>query len=313
MSLAPVMPKSAWRASPMPLTAQPRTETSIGSVVGLQPALDLRDDRVHVELQAAAGRAGDQHRAALAQLERLEDLPGDLDLFLGVEGGQRDPDRVADAVGEQRAEADRALERARPLRARLGDAEVQRVVDLLAQQAVRRDRVRDRGRLERDLEVLKRRRSIRLDELDGGGDERLDRVRHLEVVQVLGQRAGVHADAQRRAGRPGAIGDLGDLLGPADVARVQADAVRARVDRLQRQRVVEVDVGDDRDRRLAHDRLERLDVLLPRDGAADDVRAGVRDPTDLIHRGLQVGRFGLGHRLDRDRSAPADLDTTDVD
>ncbi len=31
MSLAPVMPKSAWRASPMPLTAQPSTETSIGS------------------------------------------------------------------------------------------------------------------------------------------------------------------------------------------------------------------------------------------------------------------------------------------
>ena len=31
LSLAPVMPKSAWRASPMPLTAQPRIETSIGS------------------------------------------------------------------------------------------------------------------------------------------------------------------------------------------------------------------------------------------------------------------------------------------
>ena len=31
MSFAPVMPKSAWRASPIPLTAQPRIETSIGS------------------------------------------------------------------------------------------------------------------------------------------------------------------------------------------------------------------------------------------------------------------------------------------
>ncbi len=31
MSLAPVIPKSAWRASPIPLTAQPSTETSIGS------------------------------------------------------------------------------------------------------------------------------------------------------------------------------------------------------------------------------------------------------------------------------------------
>ena len=44
---------------------------------------------------------------------------------------------------------------------------------------------------------------------------------------------------------------------------------------------------------------------------ADDVRARVGDAADLVHRGLQVGRFGLGHGLDRDRSAPADLDTTD--
>ena len=57
-----------------------------------------------------------------------------------------------------------------------------------------------------------------------------------------------------RIGVPRALGlrdDLGDLVGPADVARVQPHAVRAGVDRLERQRVVEVDVGDHRDRRLA--------------------------------------------------------------
>ena len=77
----------------------------------------------------------------------------------------------------------------------------------------------------------------------------------LELAQVLGQRAGVDADADRRAELLGLRDDLGDLLGAADVARVQPHAVRAGVDRLQRERVVEVDVGDDRDRRLAHDRL----------------------------------------------------------
>ena len=51
------------------------------------------------------------------------------------------------------------------------------------------------------------------------------------------------------AGVGRAARDLGDLLAAADVARVQADAVRARVDRLQRERVVEVDVGDHRNRR----------------------------------------------------------------
>src|SRR5215216_2309073 len=77
--LAPVMPKSACEASPMPLTAQPRTATSI------EAALDVGHHGVHVELQAPAGRAGDEHGALLAQLERLEDLPGHLDLLLGVE------------------------------------------------------------------------------------------------------------------------------------------------------------------------------------------------------------------------------------
>ena len=101
------------------------------------------------------------------------------------------------------------------------------------------------------LKFVKSQPLHQLDELDGGGDERLDRVLALERVQVLGQRAGVHADAHRRAGRLGALGDLGDLVGAADVAGVQPDAVRAGVDRLERERVVEVDVGDDRDRRLA--------------------------------------------------------------
>ena len=57
-----------------------------------------------------------------------------------------------------------------------------------------------------------------------------------------------------RSGRAALLGQrdhLGDLLGAADVAGVQAHAVGARFDRLQRERVVEVDVGDHRDRRLA--------------------------------------------------------------
>ena len=90
-----------------------------------------------------------------------------------------------------------------------------------------------------------------------------------------------------RIGVPCCVGlrdDLGDLVRPADVAGVQAHARGAVLDRLQRQRVVEVDVGDDRDRRLRDDRLQRLGVLVARDGDADDVRAGLRAAMDLVHR-----------------------------
>ena len=45
---------------------------------------------------------------------------------------------------------------------------------------------------------------------------------------------------------------------------------------------------------------------------ADDVGAGLGDPADLVHRRPQIGRLGLGHRLDRDRGAAADRHAADV-
>ena len=168
-------------------------------------------------------------------------------------------------------------------------------------------------RLHRHLEVEEVEAVHELDPVGGGADERLDRVGELEVAQVLGQRARVDADAQRRPVALGHLDDLGRLLRAADVAGVDAHAVRAGLDGLDRQRVVEVDVGDHGDRRVAHDRLERLDVLLARDGDADDVGAGLGDPADLVHRRPEVRRLGLGHRLDGHGRAAPDGDAADVD
>jgi hypothetical protein len=66
-------------------------------------------------------------------------------------------------------------------------------------------------------------------------------------MQVLGQRARIDTDPHRHSGGGRLLGHQGHLVGAADVARVEPDAVSAGVDRLQRQRVVEVDVGDHRD------------------------------------------------------------------
>ena len=41
---------------------------------------------------------------------------------------------------------------------------------------------------------------------------------------------------------------------------------------------------------------------------AHDVGAGLGDAADLVHRRLQVGGLGLGHRLHDDGRAAADLD-----
>ena len=80
-------------------------------------------------------------------------------------------------------------------------------------------------------------------------DERLRLVSLGQSRQVLWQRARVSADTHRYTCRLRSLDDQFDLLGAADVARVDADGGDAGVDRLERERGVEVDVGDHRQRR----------------------------------------------------------------
>ncbi len=182
--------------------------------------------------------------------------------------------------------------------------------DLLREQAVGGDRVGHGGGLHGDLEVVEVEALHQRDGLQGRGDERLDGVVVLELAQVAGQGAGVDADAQRRAPLAGERDDLRHLLGPADVAGVDAHAVGARLDRLQRERVVEVDVGDHRDRRLRDDALAA--PRRPARGAPRRARCPPRPrrPSNLVHGGREVGGLGLGHRLHRDGSAAADRDAS---
>src|SRR4051812_268548 len=87
----------------------------------VEPGGDLLGELVDVDLGTAAGRAGDDLEAARLEVERLQDLEADLDL-LHRRRGQRDADRVADALAEQVAEGDRGLDGPLERRAGLGDA-----------------------------------------------------------------------------------------------------------------------------------------------------------------------------------------------
>ena len=113
-----------------------------------------------------------------------------------------------------------------------------------------------------------------------------------------------------------ALGDgdhRADLVGPADVAGIDADAVRTGLDRLDRKRVVEVDVGDDRDRRQADDLGERLRVLGLGHGAAHDLAARRGERGDLGGGRLDVVRLRERHRLDDDGRTAADRHAADRD
>ena len=104
------------------------------------------------------------------------------------------------------------------------------------------------------------------------------------------------------------------LSGPADVAGVQPHAVRAGLDRLERQRVVEVDVGDHRDRRLRRRSSCSASTSCSR-GTATRTMSAPASATraDLVHRGLEVRGLRLGHRLHGDGRAAADGHAADVD
>jgi hypothetical protein len=111
---------------------------------------------------------------------------------------------------------------------------------------------------------------------------------------------------------PGAVGDLGHLVGPADVARVQADAVRAASIALSASVWLKwmsamIGIGDS-----TTIVLSASTSLSRGHGDAHEVRPRVGHLADLLHRGREVRGLRLGHRLHDDGRAPADLDAADV-
>ena len=106
-------------------------------VARLERGLRGRRDTDHVDLGATARRARDEvETLALAQPERLEQHLARLRLFHRI-GGEREPDRVADAFGEQRRDPGDRLDQTLRHRTRFGDTEMQRMIGRLRQQPVR--------------------------------------------------------------------------------------------------------------------------------------------------------------------------------
>src|SRR5262249_7348300 len=159
--------------------------------------------------------------------------------------GQRDPDRVADAFGEQRTERDRGLDGALERRPGLGHAEVQRVLALFGELPVRPDHHDRIVVLHRDLDVAE---AVLLEQRalpQRGLDERFGGRLAVLVEQALVQRAGVDANPDRYAGVHGRLGDLTDLVVELlDVAGVHPYRRATGVDRGEHVLGLEVDVGD---------------------------------------------------------------------
>ena len=91
------------------------------------------------------------------------------------------------------------------------------------------------------------------------------------------------------------------------------EAGSAGIGGLERALIVEMDVGDDRDVRRAHDLLEARGRGLVRAGDPDDVGARLLAAADLVDRRLHVRGRRVGHGLDGDRRVAADRHVADHD
>jgi hypothetical protein len=144
-------------------------------------------------------------------------------------------------------------------------------------------------------------------------DHRLGRDAAVLLVQRRIERSAVDADANGDLAVTRFRGDRFDVLGLADVARVEAKTLHPGLHRCQCHPVLMVDVGDDRDRRTRHDLGETLRGLLLVAGAPNDVATSSRQCVDLLKRALDVCRLGDRHGLDGDRRATADRDLAHED
>ncbi|MGX1117166.1 hypothetical protein RKD37_002529 [Streptomyces ambofaciens] len=189
---------------------------------------------------------------------------------------------------------------------------MERLLAPLGQQFVRLDRHHRVVVLHGDLEIVK----VVLGEEFGFPHRRFDqclRGRRAVACQDAGvERPGVDADAQRHAVVARGAGDVLDLVVEAlDVARVDPHRRAARLDRREDVAGLEVDVGDDGERRLGGDRGQGLAVVARGDRDPDDVAARGRQFGDLLERLVHVRGHGRRHRLYGDGVVAADADGAD--
>ncbi len=325
--------------------AHDRDPERLGALIALAPAghlgLEVPLDLLRHLLEEgrrrapAAGAGGDLRRED-AEPERLEDLLGDLDLLGPVAAGPRregHADRVADPFLEEDGQPGRARHDALHSHARLGEAEVERVVGAGRQAPVDVDQVLHARDLRRqdDPVVAEPGRLGQLGRADRALHDRVQhhvarvaRLRELRVgvhhlgQEVLVQAAPVDADADRLAVVDGDPDDRREVLVAvlgADVAGV--DPVlgeRPGAGRVLREEevAVVVEVADDRHVHLADDVGHRPRRLVVVDRDPDELAARLGERAHLGDRPRDVRRVGVGHRLDDDRVRAADLDAAHV-
>src|SRR5262249_44434649 len=260
-----------------------------GCLAAAEALLQLGDDRLEVDGQPAAGRAGDQLGLPDAALRGLEDVERGSDFGHRI-AEQAYANRVADAVEKNRGEAARRFRDGIRRLARLGDADMRGIIGLLGIEPVRLHDSHDVARLERHDEVVI---ALRLGDLDVA-DSAIDHGRRAGKAILLGhlafQAPRVDADAHGDALGLRLANDLAIAVVAANVAGIDADLVDGMVERGQRHLVIEVDIANERELDPPLDLAEDGRILRLGHRDANDLAAGHFQAVNLGQHGLDVVR-----------------------
>src|ERR1044072_1257464 len=261
-----------------------------------EATLNLRYDLDKiVDIQPPASGASHHRDAARAQAERLHNFPGAANFFLRL-SGQRNANRVADALMKKYAQTNRGLYRACEGRAGFGDAEVKRIVDFLSQQAIGSNGAMHVGCFQRNDDVGEIEIFKNLYVAHRRFDHRFRRRRAVLLQKIFFQRTAVDADANRDFLRLGGAYDFDNALVLADVAGIQTKFVDARVQRHQSEFVMKVDVGDQRNlRRALADFFKSDGRVVVRHCEPDDFATSADHLFNLCDGRTDVCRVSLGH------------------
>ena len=252
--------------------------------------------------------------------EMLHQQFGDGDFVFG-RFGQRNADRIADAVGHQRPDAHGALDAPLDAVSGLGNAQMNRIVHIFGvhrfdQETIGGDHDPRIARLHRHDDLIEPLRLADPQKLHRRDDHALRRIAPA-VENALRERPVIDTDAQCDA----PLAALGDQ-------RLQLAVIRTVIARIDAHLVDifrgdggdlrhEVDVGDDRrvETVLTHSPYNVCEVLalaaaLRRE--THDPASGTVDPLDLGRAGFGIVGVGIGHRLYGDRMPAADHDPPDA-
>ena len=158
---------------------------------------------------------------------------------------------------------------------------------------------RDLHQIEVDLSEIGQ---LALGRLDHG----LGRRPTVALVEIGIEGSGVHPDTDRHRTIAALRRHRLDVLGFADIARIETQTLHTGLERRQRHAVLVMDVGHDRHRGTRHDLRETLSGLRLIAGAANDVATRRREGVDLLEGALDVGGLGDRHRLNAHRRPTTD-------